>query len=471
MNEYIRISGVMVGQASDGSRAMTEDEAVAVANLLAADATYGTFGDFPPKYWNSRLSKSIDKLAKAETSVRSSDRGEFAFHLDISSALFDPSKGGLQHFLGVLAGDLFTLQVQGLKLNQIKVEEVIFPNAWQSKIQSQFRDNSAHTIPEIRSAFKLDDDEPLLAFSVKPRIGIKQEALREITLGVLKAGFHIVELDTRNLELDDKAVEGLVALAEDAAAIADAHVTRFSPNLSVNPTLALQLCEQFRKRIPDPLVVKVDGGLDGISTCQQLRSTYRRDRQKSRSDTPIITTYPLLRRLMQDRAGYDTFLQALVWSGSDIIYPGGAPNLGGTYRQLDYAAKDALTKSVNRYLNFVESGIPMPTIAGGVYPGQLQAYYELLGPNVAYFLGGGVALHQNGPVEGAKLCVDILNHAREARQKAGKDNFAADISKHLIESAEGAYAVPQGADPNTFRYISPRTDLPDAPGLKPWFKR
>ena len=473
MNDYIEINGVMVGNKTEEPNApITEDDAVNVANIFARDATYGTFGEFSSKFWESKLSASIDEMARIETAARSNERGEFAFRLRISSDLFDAAHGGLQHFLGVLAGDLFTLQIQGLQLTSIKIEEVRFPDAWEQRILSMYRENTAHSISEIRTAFKLEEDEPLLAFSVKPRLGLRPDALREITLGVLRAGFHIVELDTRNLELDAKSIDALVGLSADAAGICGGkRVTRFSPNLSVNSMLACELCEKFRKSTPDPLVVKVDGGLDGISTCQQLRTVYRRDPQKPNSDTPIITTYPLLHRLMQDRLGDDTYLRALVWSGSDIIYPGGAPNLGGAYRNLDYAAIDGLSKSVKRYLAFVDVGRPMPTIAAGVYPGQLQAYYELLGPNVAYFLGGGVALHNNGPIEGAKLCASIIRRTTEARQKAEEGRFAADIPKDLVVAAEGAFDTPAGANRDTFKYISPQTDLPDAPALKPWFKR
>ena len=470
---YIEINGVMAGNKTEQSGApMTADDAVNVATLLARDATYGTFGDFSSEFWQPKLSAPIDEMVKVATADRSAENGEFTFRLEISSDLFDAARGGLQHLVGVLAGDLFSLQVQGLKLTSLRIEEVRFPDPWKQTLLSLYRDNTAHSIAEIRTAFKLEEDEPLLAFSVKPRLGLRPAALREMTLGVLGAGFNIVELDTRNLQLDSRSVDTLVELSADAADIGGRRrVTRFSPNLSVNPVLACKVCEKFRKSTPDPFVVKVDGGLDGISTCQQLRTVYRRDPQKPDSDTPIITTYPLLRRIMQDRLGDDTYLRALFWSGSDIIYPGGAPNLGGAYRNLDYAAIDALSKSIKRYRAFVDAGSPMLTIAAGVYPGQLQAYYELLGPNVAYFLGGGVALHKDGPIEGANLCANIIREARRARRDAEDEKFAADIPKKLIAAAEAAFDAPRGAEPETFRYISPQDDLPNAPGLRPWCKQ
>jgi hypothetical protein len=51
------------------------------------------------------------------------------------------------------------------------------------------------------SSLQLKEGEPLLAFSLKSRFGFSPEGVKQITLDVLRAGFHIVELDTRNLRL------------------------------------------------------------------------------------------------------------------------------------------------------------------------------------------------------------------------------------------------------------------------------
>lgn len=80
----------------------------------------------------------------------------------------------------------------------------------------------------------------------------------------------------------------------------------------------------------------------------------------------------------------------------------------------------------------------MLSIAGGIYPGQLQAFFELLGPNVSWFLGGGVALHKDGPAEGAALCVQIATEAAERRQKAGTD-WASDLSHSLSSACDSMF--------------------------------
>ena len=466
MSDYIEVFGLIGGTRQDNSP-MQMDDAANVGHLLARDATFGTFGVFSSDFWKGKLVDGIEELAQVDQIQEMSSPGEFSFRLRVQSSLFDPLRGGIQHLIGILAGDLGILQVRGLQLRTVKIRSISFPSSWEKSIREAYRRDSAHDITEVRTAFKLEDDEPLLAFSIKPRIGLTSAGLEEITLGVLAAGFHIVELDTRDLDLSSDTLRKLVELSKKAAQVGkDKRVTRFSVNVSVPSCAAIEICGLLKNDIPAPFVVKVDGGLDGISTCQAVRRAYPRNKH---GDSPYITTYPLLRRVIQERIADDTFLKALIWSGSDIIYPGNAPNLGG-YRQLDHAGVGSLATSVDRYWQFLSSGFPMPTVAGGIYPGQLQAYYELLGPKVAYFIGGGLALHKDGPLKGAQLCARIIKEARHLRSKAKKGEFAIELSDKLKEEAEGAIQIPPGADEATFRYFPP-SELLKAPGLQPWFKR
>src|SRR5437879_1454231 len=73
---------------------------------------------------------------------------------------------------------------------------------------------------------------PQLAFSFKPRVGFSLDSLRHVSLEVLSAGFNIVELDTRNLPLDSKALDDLIRLACELPDKIRPHVGRLSLNLS-----------------------------------------------------------------------------------------------------------------------------------------------------------------------------------------------------------------------------------------------
>ena len=109
----------------------------------------------------------------------------------------------------------------------------------------------------------------------------------------------------------------------------------------------------------------------------------------------------------------------------------------------------------------------MLSVAGGIYPGQLQAFYELLGPDVAWFLGGGVALHKDGLGAGAALCVRIANEAAANKARAGK-NWSDDISESLSEQADAMFKDRSMLAADQLRYVSPKTHLSKVHGLAPY---
>src|SRR5258705_3822851 len=78
----------------------------------------------------------------------------------------------MQHLFGILAGDLLDLRVAAFDIKELAVQEVVFPESWRTVTRGAFRGTRAHTIDEIRSLFGLKVGEPLLAFSVKPRVGL-----------------------------------------------------------------------------------------------------------------------------------------------------------------------------------------------------------------------------------------------------------------------------------------------------------
>jgi ribulose 1,5-bisphosphate carboxylase large subunit-like protein len=272
-----------------------------------------------------------------------------------------------------------------------------------------------------------------MAFSLKPRVGLTFDETRHIALEVLAAGFNIVELDARNLALRSTPLEKWIELGKEAAQVGW-HVTAFSPNLSIPAPQLLDVVARWTAEIAPlgPPVVKIDGGLDGLSSLQAVRLGL------SGGQSPYITTYPILRHQLSSAIGDSTWVDLLSLSGADIVYPGGRPTFPDERRPVWGSHVQGWSRAARVYDDIISRGWPMPTIAGGVHPGQLQAFYELVGPKVAYFLGGAVALHPDGPVEGAKLCVEVLEAAiglaREA--SASGDDCADDLPNRLLRKVE-----------------------------------
>ncbi|WP_227376260.1 hypothetical protein [Haladaptatus halobius] len=432
------------------------DQARHVLNYVKQDATYGTFGEFPDYFKLEDWKWKIQDISHAKVNEKISEH-VFRFTIKLNSDLIKIKRGGLQHLIGILAGDLFYLRISDIPNFTFEVTNVNLPESLWNEAKSSYTPNSEFSISTIREMFNLSS-EPLLAFSFKPRVGLKFEKVREISLKVLKSGFNIIELDTRNLELTDNNIDKLVNLAKDASACSS-HTTVFSPNLSAPAPIAKQICKRFVDVQNEPILIKIDGGLDGISTCQEIRRDFPPHGIEEDTKSPIITSYPLLRSNLDPNVPPDFFNRALSASGADILYPGGRPNFGSDIRSLDASEIDNLVNSIERYRDIVKKGRPMPSVAGGVHAGQLHLYYELLGPSVAYFLGGAVALHKDGPVKGAALCSDVINKAVELREKNPKARYPPNLPEKMIKRVESAY------DPNTesedlYKYHSPEIEIP-----------
>lgn len=425
------------------------DDIVSIGKQIAADAVFGSFLEFSSSYWQDKLTASPSDFATAEGTPEEAPK--FRIALRVNAAQYQMDRGGLQHLLGVLAGDLFFLRIPGFNITDFRVTDVELPPSSVADLEGHFR-KEAHSNDRIRDAFRLSDREPLMAFSIKPRVGLQREALREIVLGVLDAGFQIVEFDTRYLHLDDGNMDFLTQLASEAAEVGGSkRITRLSPNLSAASGLSVEAFKKFKSSSEWPYVVKVDGGFDGFSTIQALRQSF------TGNEAPIITCYPLLRDQMDSRIPRDFFIGALALCGVDVIYPGFSPSVGGGTRQLGAAERDSVVAATDRYAKLMKKGWPLLTLAGGVYAGQLHCLYELVGPSAAFFLGGAVSLHKQGPLKGADLCIRVVKKAADLHTRDAK--HLKDLPEKLVEEVEAAYENPPGAPKGTFAYCSPKDFL------------
>lgn len=412
---------------SENGQAIGGDMVQACLKQCVADAVEGSFDEYPD-YWRGRL-RLKGELLYDDFAIRTTDT-RVRFDVGLPDELFPVDQGGFQLLVNLLAGDMFPIEMMGCTWKDVQVLEVELPEDFTDQAYRSFREARAHKLRDVRARFSLAHDRPLLAFSFKPRVGLTYDETREITLEVLRAGFNLVELDARNLALRSARLEDWIALGIEAATVGS-HGTAFSPNFSIPPAQLVEVAQQWTEQIAPhgPPVIKVDGGLDGLSGIQSLRQ------DAGATGRPIVTCYPILRNQLSSAIGADTWVDFLSRSGVDIIYPGGRPTFPNERRPVWGAHAQGLVRAARTYDRFVRRGWPMPTIAGGVHPGHLHACYELLGPEVAYFLGGAVALHPDGPARGAKLCVRVLDEAIVLARQAYEagDSHADDLSAHLLE--------------------------------------
>jgi ribulose 1,5-bisphosphate carboxylase large subunit-like protein len=258
-----------------------------------------------------------------------------------------------------------------------------------------------------------------------------------------------------------------ISLGREAARIGG-HRTAFSPNFSHTEPAVVDTVAEWHAAISEvgPCVVKIDGGLDGLSAVQSVRLA------DFGTSPPIVTCYPLLRTYLASAVGPGGWVELLALSGVDIVYPGGRPSFADEARPIWAEEQSDWRRAARQYDKLLAKGWPMPTVAGGVHPGQLHAHFELLGPKVAYFLGGAVVLHPRGPAAGARLCVDVLRKAVQLAGDAARNDrdHAADLDPRLLARVENTrypstelnYFSPSGI-------FAPSKDNPTPP--RPFYRR
>ncbi len=458
---------------------------------VCRDALIGTYRDYTAAVFGSAGAASYQSLKAAteaaariqpEFNAADLEGGVLPFRLELQSKWFRDVRMGFQQLIHVLCGDIFSRAAANIR-GSVEVRRLTLGHLG-SAFAAHYRPKS-HTIDEIRKLFSLNSapllfghtgekaDLPLLAFSLKPRNGLSHADFKRVAEGVLRAGFNLVEADVRNIDFMQEDWRKTYAQIATTAIGITSHVARFSLNLSGPADLAVAYAREFKALHPadGPWVLKVDGGLDGISTIQALRSHFG-----SGASQPILTCYPVLSDTLAPRIGAETFRETLVLSGVDIIYPGGAPRIGDG----DFIDYEGVERGWRRYSSLSREGWPMLSIAGGIHAGQLPAYYELLGPKVAYFLGGGVALHRNGAfydppagmfkfrakaavlgepitpkqaVGGAELCRFAVEAAATERDTNKLRDVLAQTQQHYMELVEGT-------DPGKkYQFVNPRLVL------------
>ena len=369
-----------------------------VLSQITRDSVYGTFDTFP---------ESVEALLKSPESFSGHDNvimqssNEYLFDLTINESVFPIDDGGVPHFVSTLAGELLRSQTVDGDVVQVLVNKV----KWEDLSSMLCNDN----INRVRNQFSLTKNEPLMGYSFKPRFGVALEDMFSITVDVLNAGFHIVEPDTRRILLDSER-EDLIEFANGLPGVHDRANRAFALNLSNRTKDLPGIISLLAVDKGGPTVVKIDGGLDGLSLMQRAKQA-----AALANSEIVVTCYPLIKKILENKVPSDFLNLAFAACGADIMYPSGRANIHNEVRNYEGHEQNLIEASRKKYLSHLADQKFIPTIAGGVTPGQLHIFYELYGPNVSFFLGGAVALHANGPGAGAKLCKNILDHAAEFR--------------------------------------------------------
>lgn len=422
---------------------------------IEQDVISGTFGEFGQDVFADKeafhaFQQRARKLAKIEEYVDRDARygGELPFVLTLDANLFRDPNTGMQKLVHVLVSDIFERKVPGFDA-PFRIRDVNLGELGES-VARNFRPKS-HSISSIKAIFGLKPEEPLLAFSVKPRVGLTFGELKKVATEVWDAGFHIVEMDTRDLDFSQERRAELLALSQAALDRSKGgKIRRFSVNAGGPPFAAAGLLRDLAKAHEGkPWVVKIDGNLDGLSLVQALR---RGDILAADQPQPIVTCYPLLKYALTRYLGENTLVQMLAHSGVDIVYPGKRPSFDN-----DKAIDGERINPAREHYRAMRMGdYPMLSVAGGITAGQTHAFYTTLGSDIAYFVGGGVTLAPNGIGKGAKSFRAAVDLAVKESAKARWSE--SDLAKAFETALQPGFATNGVIEPK-FAYVNPVTTL------------
>ncbi|MFG0632214.1 hypothetical protein [Pseudomonas sp. xss_2] len=407
-----------------------------IFNTFRQNILSGSYQDYAEDSLNKLTPDIRDSLNpwRAHNRISHIKDNEYFFNFKIPSKYFPFSHGGETHLIDSIIGDMFSISNSSIK--KIHITQITWPELDTSLQSKQSTPNT------IRAKFKLDQYSPLLGFSVKPRLGLPNNAFFERCEEAAKLGFNIIEADTRKILLDSNDLDRHIEFASTLCKTAyqRKHTCAYSINMSNYGGDFTRAIEKISKTIHTvPAVIKIDAGLDSLSRIKKAKEV---------NSNLIITSYPLIKKIISPRIPDQFFDQVLSHSGIDIMYPGGFVAVPGNKRH--YNATEDLTllgESISRYTNHIISSRFTPTITGGISAGLLHLYYELYGPRIGYFLGGAVATNAKGMNAGAELCMAIVKHAKAQRAKYEIFKNIAPLHSKIIQKirdeTDSEYVIPR----------------------------
>ena len=325
---------------------------------------------------------------------------------------FEPEYGGIPFLLNTVAGDLLGSSDMNLRLVDLDLPK----GFWEPFPGPNLG------IQGLRELCRVPN-RPLLAFSVKPRLGLPNEVFAKLCREALEGqglgkAADIAEDDTRLLSEEPQSLSRIEEVRKVLDDLRGVYGTKlYSVNLTGRSDRVL---ERAKRSIDSGAnALKLDVLAAGFSALQTVAEYVR---QEHDGKIPIFV-YPGMYALYESSIDRKVLLRLSRLAGADIVYAGTPTEVG----RLD-AIRSAvdLTQYHAALLDDLYDHKPtMPSVAAGLHPGKVEFVKTVVGHNdFAYFVGGGIAGHPEGIKAGAALFAKAIDffHVQEARGNGLFDN-------------------------------------------------
>lgn len=329
----------------------------------------------------------------------------------------DPKFGSIPFLLNTVAGDIL-----GLSGNRVRLVDLDLPQDFLAAFDGP--NLGSHGLRELLGV----KDRPLLAFSVKPRVGLPLGAFAGICKEAFEGGADIVEDDTRLLQTPNSAIiDRVKAVAEVVGKLTTSNRQRlYSVNVTGRADMVVEMAGQAVEAGAGAL--KLDVLATGYSALQALTQYVKREQQ---GKVPIFV-YPAMYSVFEPVIERRVLLRLSRLCGADIIYAG-SPQVAG---RIDVTESDVQLVQYHQLLLESHGAIrpTMPSVAAGLHPGSVEFVRTIVGhSDFAYFIGGGIAGYPLGIRKGTELFMKAIT-SFHIEGKTGMQPF----TKEELESMERA---------------------------------
>lgn len=382
-----------------------------IKKLMVRDSSWGTFVENLYAAQKSCKSGAIERWKRTEpklTNLLASRFRDERFSLTFPKENFNFKTEGVDHFISTIAGDILLNPL----IEQIEVDDFEFKNPELYEyfpgpnigIDQLYNDMLSGTLKGL--------SRPILAFTVKPRLGLNVQDYQSLFIQAAERGIDIVEDDERLIDPPHcpfkERVDAIAKIQEDCKTVYSVNIT------GIFEDAVERLGYAVNKGIK---MVKFDVLVTGFET---LRRVALHIKKKYKSKV-AITVYPDAYRAYR-RLSRKFILKMSRLCGADIIYAG-SPNWaryekeGGPLRdsiEPIYTMHRVLSENINGASLVKET---LPTITNDQHPSRAEAiiaFFRKYYDNhfkYAFFVGGGISGFPDRLINAVSEWLNCIKHA------------------------------------------------------------
>jgi hypothetical protein len=332
---------------------------------------------------------------------------------------FNFQEEGINHFIGTIAGNI----IRNRKIKNIVVEDFYF-----SQNELNYFPGPILGIEKMRSQFfarTLNSPRPLLAFSIKPRIGLSPEDYRKVIQEASDSHIDLIEDDERlvspaycSFEARVKQIEHIIENYNPKS--------KFSINLTCSPfDIQRRIDIAYNAGIR---VFKLDVTVSGFDSLLHLRN-----KLNEKDDPCLITVFPDVYGTVYRCLSREFILKLSRLCGADIIYAG-SPSTSRMGALLEKRDQEKWWIEVKTWINALRNvhrlliepfpnsdriNTSLPTITHDIDLNFLETLIYVIKLEMnnhmdyAFFVGGGISGMGCGLNlrDSARLWLDVIKYA------------------------------------------------------------